>query len=99
MPFNSSTTSRSIPFDIAGIFMVHIDPTFLKGFRTHYPAYGQVRNLTTFTQHKILIDMLHELFKAEMDASNILEIVSADQWGGGAILSETIHHSNIPQHC
>jgi hypothetical protein len=70
------------PINIAGVFMGHIDWTFAKSFRVHYPDYGQVCNRSAVVQHRILTKMLRVLLKVETDVSNILEIVGVDKRGG-----------------
>jgi hypothetical protein len=67
------------PINVAGIFMDHIDPTFTKGFRAHYPDFGKARPRVAFTQRCLLTDMLSALIKTENDVSNVLEIVSGAQ--------------------
>jgi len=53
------------PIDLAGIFQDHINPSLQKGFRSHYPAYGNTRLKAAVTQHTILVKMLNALIKAE----------------------------------
>jgi hypothetical protein len=48
----------------------------------HYPDFGQARKRTAIIQHRILMDMLKAVIRAEADISNILDIVSADKRGG-----------------
>jgi hypothetical protein len=67
--------------DVAGIFMVHIDPTFTKGFRAHYPDFGKARPSVALTQRRLLTDMLSALIKTENDVSNVLEIISGARGG------------------
>jgi hypothetical protein len=64
------------PINVAGIFMDHINPTFTKGFRAHYPDFGKACPRAALTQCHLLMDMLSALIKTENDVSNILDIVS-----------------------
>ena len=34
---------KEYPINLAGVFQDHIDPLLQKGFRAHYPLYGQTR--------------------------------------------------------
>ena len=77
------------PIDLAGIFQDHINPSLQKGFRTHYPLYGQTRSRTAITQRNILTDMLTALIKAENDISNIKDIIRGEQGGGEQFHSAT----------
>jgi hypothetical protein len=70
------------PIDLAGVFQDHIDPSLQKGFRAHYPLYGQTRTRAALIQRSILVDMLNALIKAENDLTNIREIVRLEQGGG-----------------
>jgi hypothetical protein len=70
------------PIDLVGIFQDHIDPSLQKGFRSHYPLYGQTRTKAAFTQRSILIDMLNALIKAENNLTNIRDIIWVEQHGG-----------------
>ena len=70
---------KEYPIDVAGIFMDHIDPTYTKGFRAHYPNYGKARPRDALTQRNLLNNMLSALIKTKNDVSNILKIVSGAQ--------------------
>jgi len=65
------------PIDIAGVFGSHIDPTYLKGFKSHYPSHAQIRDRSAVFQRRILSEML-----TATDVSHILEIVGGDKRGG-----------------
>ena len=69
------------PINVAGIFMDHIDPTYTKGFRAHYPNYGRNRARDALTQRNLLKDMLGALIKTENNVSNVLKIVSSAPGG------------------
>ena len=71
---------------MAGIFQDHINPSLQKGFRSHYPAYGDTRSKAAITQRKILVEMLNALIKAENDVTNIRDIVRTEQMGGEQFL-------------
>jgi hypothetical protein len=84
------------PLNIAGIFMVHIDPTYAKGFRAHYLSHSQVRNRLAITQCCILTDMLQALIRAKAEVSNILNIVRIDQHGGEQFYQTTLATPAFP---
>jgi hypothetical protein len=70
------------PINIAGIFMAHINPIYAKGFCANYSTHSQARERLAITQHRILINMLQALIKAEAVVTNILEIVRVNQRSG-----------------
>jgi hypothetical protein len=63
------------PINLVGIFQDHINPLLQKGFRAHYPLYGQTRTKAAFNQWSILVDMLNALIKVENDLTNIRDII------------------------
>ena len=79
------------PIDLAGIVQDHINPFLQKGFRSHYPAYGNTRSKAAITQCTILVEMLNALIKDKNDVKNIRDIVCTEQLGG-----EQFHFSPSP---
>jgi len=79
------------PIDLASIVQDHINPSLQKGFRSHYPAYGNTRSKAAITQRTILVEMLNALIKDENDVKNIRDIVCTEQLGG-----EQFHFSPSP---
>ena len=57
------------PIDVAGVFMSHIDPTLMKGFKARYPDHATIRDRSAVVQRKILFEMLTALSQAESDVS------------------------------
>ena len=82
------------PFDIAGIFMDHIDPSLTKGFRMNYPDYGKARGRATITQRTLLTDMLTALIKTKASVDNILQVVGVAR-GGKQFLAGTAQESGL----
>ncbi len=72
---------KEYPINVAEIFMDHIDPTFTKGFRAHYPDFEKAHPRAALTQRRLLMDMLNTLIRTENDVSNVLEIVSGARGG------------------
>ncbi len=86
------------PIDLAGIFQDHIDPSLQKGFRTHYPLYGQTCTKAAFTQRSILVNMLNALIKAANNLTNIHDIVWVEQCRGEQFhLSQGHAHASVAE--
>jgi hypothetical protein len=66
---------KDYPINLASTFQDHINPALQKGFRSHYPLYGQTQTELAITQQCILVNMLNTLIKAENDLANIWDIV------------------------
>ena len=84
------------PINVAGVFMSHIDPTYIKGFKARYPDHAKICDRSAVVQRKILYEMLTALSQAESDVSNILEIVGMDKRGGEQFHGATPSVSSFP---
>ncbi len=79
------------PIDMTGIFMSHIDPQHVMGFKANYPNHGKTQPHLATNQRCILINMLQALVKTEAVVTNILEVVRCDQQGSEQFFQDLAH--------